>query len=59
MMIRRRGNTHRMKKMILGTNVTNGLLGKIAIYAILIVLSFVFIFPLINMITVGLMSNLD
>ncbi|EGC68077.1 ABC transporter permease [Enterococcus casseliflavus] len=59
MMIRRRGNTHRMKKLLLGTNFTNGLLGKIVIYAILIVLSFVFIFPLINMITVGLMSNLD
>ncbi|MGJ0564829.1 hypothetical protein ACR73B_06660 [Enterococcus innesii] len=48
-----------MKKLLLGTNFTNGLLGKIVIYAILIVLSFVFIFPLINMITVGLMSNLD
>lgn len=48
-----------IKKYVLGTNMSEGYLYKIVTYTLLTVLSFVFVFPLLYMFSVSLMSNLD
>lgn len=52
-------NRFRIKKIFLGTKLNDGLIGKSSIYIVLLIFGFVFLFPLIYMLSVSLMSNLD
>lgn len=51
--------TPSVKKFFFGMQVSDGLLYKVANYAILSVFGFVFLYPLLYMLSASLMSNLD
>lgn len=48
-----------MKKFLFGMKNNDGFIYKLCVYFILIVFSFVFLYPLIYMISISLMSNID
>ncbi|MFC5464119.1 carbohydrate ABC transporter permease [Lederbergia graminis] len=52
-------NLSSAKKLLFGMKINDGLLYKLSTYAILLVFGFVFLFPLLYMFSVSLMSNLD
>lgn len=54
-----KNNKLRMKKKILGSTLSDGILGKSTIYIVLAIFGFVFLFPLLNMLAISFMSNLD
>ncbi len=51
--------TSRLHKLLLGRTGTDGLLGKIFMYAILIIIGFVYLFPLIKMFTYSIKDLAD
>ena len=52
-------NKKKVKKIMLGMNFTDGLIYKIFIYAFLIVVSFIFLYPMIYMIFTSLKPQMD
>lgn len=48
-----------VKKKLFGMNMSDGILYKVATYLVLIIFGFVFLYPIIYMFSVSLMSNLD
>lgn len=52
-------NKFRYKKFFLGSTLNDGLFGRLAVYTVLAIFGFVFLFPLIHMLSISLMSNLD
>ncbi len=52
-------NMSRLKRKLLGFNLTDGLIYKIFVYVLLISISYVFLYPLIKMISMAFMSTKD
>lgn len=52
-------NKNKIKKLLLGYNLTDGLLFKIAIYVLLISIGFVYIYPILYMLSLSLQSYSD
>ena len=50
---------HKARKKIIGENMTDGLLYKIIVYVILIAISYVFLYPLLKMMSMTFMSKQD
>ena len=49
----------KLKKMVFGHSAANGLIGKLAVYALLIGISYVFLFPILRMISMSFMTRAD
>ncbi|NLJ19488.1 carbohydrate ABC transporter permease [Globicatella sulfidifaciens] len=52
-------NKFRIKKIFFGTKLNDGLVGKLATYTVLLIFGFVFLYPLLYMLSVSFMSSLD
>ncbi|WP_332693609.1 carbohydrate ABC transporter permease [Halalkalibacter lacteus] len=52
-------NRLKAKKIFFGSQMSDGLMYKLSTYTILLIFGFVFLYPLIYMFSVSLMSNLD
>ncbi len=52
-------NIFKVKRRLLGKHSSDGLVYKVIMYFLLIVLGFVFVYPLIYMFSISLMSNID
>ena len=50
---------NKIKKVFLGKNVSDGLLAKIVVYALLIFIGFVYLYPLLTMLSTSLKSSQD
>ena len=57
--VNRENQKNRLKKFFFGTNYKTGLLQKIVVYVLLIVIGFIFLYPLIMMIVTSLKSDND
>ena len=57
--VNRENNKNKLKKLFFGTNYKTGLLQKIVVYVLLIVIGFIFLYPLIMMIVTSLKSDND
>ena len=57
--VNRENNKNKFKKFFFGTNYKTGLLQKIVVYVLLIVIGFIFLYPLIMMIVTSLKSDND
>nr|WP_144923648.1 carbohydrate ABC transporter permease [Paenibacillus bovis] len=57
--LKKKTNISSMKKLLFGMKINDGLVYKLSTYTILLVFGFVFLFPLLYMFSVSLMSNLD
>ncbi|MGL4373161.1 MAG: hypothetical protein ACRCS6_05205, partial [Turicibacter sp.] len=49
----------KMKRKLFGFNLTDGLLYRICVYVLLIAVSYVFLYPLLKMVSMALMSKGD
>ena len=50
---------NKIKKLLLGYNLTDGLLFKIAIYVLLISIGFIYIYPMLYMLSISMQSYTD
>ena len=52
-------NKNKIKKLLLGYNLTDGLLFKITVYVLLISIGFIYIYPMLYMLSISLQSYTD
>jgi len=52
-------NLEKIKKIVVGHKATSGILGKIVVYALLIGVSYIFLYPLIRMISMSFLTQTD
>lgn len=52
-------HTPPIKKFLFGMQINDGFVYKVATYAVLIIFGFVFLYPLLYMLSISLMSNMD
>lgn len=52
-------NVVKIKKILLGHKATSGVLGKIVVYALLIGVSYIFLYPLIRMVSMSFLTQAD
>lgn len=55
----RKNNLNKVKKILLGNNVKSGLIVKIIIYALLIIIGFIYIYPLLYMLVTSFKNDND
>lgn len=49
----------KLKKIVFGHSAAKGIIGKLAVYALLIGISYVFLFPILRMISMSFMTRAD
>ncbi|HAM62688.1 MAG TPA: carbohydrate ABC transporter permease [Erysipelotrichaceae bacterium] len=52
-------NTSKLKRKLLGYNISDGLVYRIAVYILLVAIAYVFLYPLLRMISMTFMSSAD
>lgn len=52
-------NTSKLKRKLLGYNISDGLIYRIAVYILLVAIAYVFLYPLLRMISMTFMSSAD
>jgi len=52
-------NTSKLKRKLLGYNISDGLIYRIAVYILLVAIAYVFLYPLLRMISMTFMSGAD